>query len=44
MEFIPWVRSWGPDARVLAPAELRDEVASSLQAAAATYERELVAV
>lgn len=37
MEFIPWVRSWGHDAFVIGPGELRDQVAESLAAAAARY-------
>lgn len=37
MEFVPWVRSWGPDARVVSPPELLSEVACSLQAAASAY-------
>ncbi len=37
MEFIPWVRSWGPEAYVASPGELRDQVAESLGAAAARY-------
>jgi len=37
LEFIPWVRSWGPAAVVVGPAELRDEVAASLEEAAAHY-------
>jgi len=37
LEFVPWIRGWGPDAEVVAPAELRAEVASSLWAAAAAY-------
>ena len=39
MEFIPWVRSWGPDVTVIAPAELRSEVAESLAQAAANYKQ-----
>ena len=37
MEFIPWVRGWGADAEVIAPTELRLEVAASLRAAAEAY-------
>ncbi len=37
LEFMPWVRSWGPEALAVAPAELRDEVAKSLSDAAARY-------
>jgi len=38
LEFVPWVRSWGPAAVVVAPEELRAEVARSLQLAAQQYE------
>ena len=37
LEFTPWVRSWGPDACVLEPAVLRNELAMSLRAAADRY-------
>ncbi|MBA4180413.1 MAG: hypothetical protein C0506_07485 [Anaerolinea sp.] len=37
LEFTPWVRSWGPEARVIEPPALRDEVAASLRAAAERY-------
>ena len=37
MEFVPWIRSWGPEAVVVEPAELREEVAGSLRQAAARY-------
>lgn len=37
LEFVPWVRSWGSAACVVAPAELRDEVAADLLAAAQRY-------
>ncbi|GAB4328345.1 MAG: WYL domain-containing protein [Dehalococcoidia bacterium] len=37
IEFVPWVRSWGPEAIVVEPAELREEVAGSLRKAAARY-------
>jgi predicted DNA-binding transcriptional regulator YafY len=37
LEFIPWVRGWGPDALVVAPEELKQAVASSLASAAARY-------
>lgn len=37
LEFIPWVRSWGPDALVISPPELRTEIAASFAAAAARY-------
>lgn len=38
LEFVPWVRGWGPAARVVAPAELREEVATSLRDAAEQYD------
>lgn len=37
LEFVPWVRSWGADACVVAPDELRQEVSESFRAAAAQY-------
>lgn len=37
LEFVPWVRSWGPEALVVAPDELRLQVAASLQEAASRY-------
>lgn len=37
LEFAPWVRSWGPEVEVIGPPELREEIASSLRAAAARY-------
>lgn len=37
MEIIPWVRSWGPEATVIAPEELKSQVASSLREAADRY-------
>lgn len=37
LEITPWVRGWGPEAIVVEPAELRDEIATSLAAAAANY-------
>jgi predicted DNA-binding transcriptional regulator YafY len=33
-----WILGWGADAEVLAPAELRDEVAAELRRAASTYD------
>lgn len=36
-EFVPWVRSWGPNVTVIQPDELRIDVADSLRAAAALY-------
>lgn len=37
VEFIPWVRSWGPDVVVVAPAALRQEVARTLRDASRLY-------
>jgi len=37
LEITPWVRTWGPEAIVVEPPELREEIAASLQAAAANY-------
>jgi predicted DNA-binding transcriptional regulator YafY len=37
LEFTPWVRSWGPAVRVVAPRELRDEVAAAARQTAALY-------
>jgi proteasome accessory factor B len=37
LEFVPWVRSWGPEAMVVGPPELREQVASSLREASARY-------
>lgn len=37
LEFVPWVRSWGPSAMVLGPEELRAEIAQSFRQAAAQY-------
>jgi WYL domain len=37
LEFVPWVLSWGADARVHGPAELREQVAESLRLAAKQY-------
>lgn len=38
LEFVPWVRGWGPAACVVAPPELRAEVAESLRLAAKQYD------
>ncbi len=38
LEITPWVRGWGPEAVVIEPAELRDEIAASFAAAAANYQ------
>ena len=37
LEFVPWVRSWGHAVHVLAPTDLREEIAASHRAAAAQY-------
>ncbi|MCC6958635.1 MAG: transcriptional regulator [Dehalococcoidia bacterium] len=38
LEITPWVRGWGPEAVVIAPPELRHEIANSMAAAAANYQ------
>ncbi len=40
MEFVPWVRSWGPAVKVVGPEELRSQIADSLRQAAAMYGEE----
>jgi predicted DNA-binding transcriptional regulator YafY len=37
LEITPWIRGWGPEAIVISPPELRDDVARSMAAAAANY-------
>jgi predicted DNA-binding transcriptional regulator YafY len=37
LEITPWVRGWGPEAVVVGPEELREEIATSMAAAAANY-------
>lgn len=37
LEMKPWIRGWGPDCEVLAPEELRSEVAEDLKMAAEMY-------
>ena len=37
LEFVPWVRGWGHSVTVIAPPELREEIASSARQAAALY-------
>lgn len=37
LEFAPWVRGWGPEAYVVEPPALRQEMAASLRAAAERY-------
>jgi len=36
-ELVPWILGWGPNCRVLAPAELRERIAAETRAAAAMY-------
>ena len=36
-ELIPWIRGWGPDCEVLAPAELRELIATDMHRAAELY-------
>jgi predicted DNA-binding transcriptional regulator YafY len=38
LEITPWVRSWGPEAVVVEPPELREELAASFASAAANYQ------
>lgn len=38
LEFEPWVRSWGPEALVVGPPELRDKVAHAMKQAASRYQ------
>lgn len=40
LEMKPWIRGWGPDCLVLAPPELRAEVAEEMRLAAELYEDE----
>jgi predicted DNA-binding transcriptional regulator YafY len=37
-EMVPWIRGWGPDCEVLAPQELRKQVAAEMRRAAEMYE------
>ena len=37
LEITPWIRGWGPEAVVISPPELRQELAASMAAAAANY-------
>jgi len=37
LEMKPWIRGWGPDCEVLAPAGLRAEVAEEMKRAAEVY-------
>ncbi len=38
LEMKPWIRSWGPECEVLAPEELRQEIAGDMIAAGKMYE------
>ena len=38
LEFVPWVRGWGHAVKVIAPKDLRTEIADSMRRAAAQYE------
>lgn len=38
LEMKPWIRSWGPECEVLAPEELRKEIAEDMIAAGRVYE------
>jgi predicted DNA-binding transcriptional regulator YafY len=38
MELVPWIRGWGHEVEVLAPADLRRDIAESLRRAAGRYE------
>lgn len=40
LEVVSWIRGWGDEVRVLAPAALRQQIAESLRRAAAQYEEE----
>jgi len=37
LDFVPWVRSWGPAVRAVAPPELRERVATDAASTAALY-------
>ena len=37
LEIKPWIRGWGPECEVLAPDELRREIAAEMKAAGALY-------
>jgi len=37
LEIAPWILSWGPYAKVIEPAELRDSIADTTRRMAATY-------
>ena len=37
LEVTPWIRSWGPEVEVLAPAELREKIGEDMRRAAEVY-------
>jgi len=37
LELKPWIRGWGPDCEVIAPEELRREIAEEMRRAAEVY-------
>ena len=37
LEIKSWIREWGPECEVLAPEELRREIAAEMKAAGALY-------
>ena len=37
LEMKPWIRGWGPECEVIAPPELREEVAGEMRRAAGVY-------
>ena len=37
LEIKSWIRGWGPECEVLAPEELRREIAAEMKAAGALY-------
>ena len=38
LEMKPWIRGWGPDCEVIAPGDLRQEIAAEMKAACAVYD------
>jgi predicted DNA-binding transcriptional regulator YafY len=40
LEFVPWVLGWGADAMVIGPAELHEQIANTIRAAAQRYASE----
>lgn len=41
LEMEPWIRGWGADYEMLAPEELRREIAEEVQATVESHRREL---